>query len=140
MPIAMQELVDQIQSEKTVLILGAGASVPSNAPSVAALIEEISSEFGIDADSLFPDDVAQGGGEYLERDLGNGVSHLDTPSFGGFACASRFEAPSAAYHQLDIETCQVLTSFMVGAEQKDSLFAQVEGVLEHLTWMHGSAA
>lgn len=52
MPIAIQELNDQIQPEKTVLIFGAGASAPSNAPSVATLIEAISSEFGIEADGL----------------------------------------------------------------------------------------
>ncbi|WP_186056167.1 SIR2 family protein [Burkholderia gladioli] len=52
MPIAIQELIDQIQPEKTVLIFGAGASVPSNAPSVGALIEAISSEFAIEADGL----------------------------------------------------------------------------------------
>lgn len=52
MPIAIQELIDQIQPEKTVLIFGAGASAPSNAPSVGALIEAISSEFGIEADGL----------------------------------------------------------------------------------------
>lgn len=52
MPIAIQELIDQIQPEKTVLIFGAGASVPSNAPSVNALIEAIGSEFAIEVDSL----------------------------------------------------------------------------------------
>ncbi|WP_094838951.1 SIR2 family NAD-dependent protein deacylase [Bordetella genomosp. 4] len=52
MPIAIQELNDQIQPEKTVLIFGAGASVPSNAPSVSTLIEAISYEFGIEADGL----------------------------------------------------------------------------------------
>jgi hypothetical protein len=52
MPIAIQELVDQIQPEKTVLIFGAGASVPSNAPNVAALLDAISSEFGIEVDGL----------------------------------------------------------------------------------------
>ncbi len=52
MSIAIQELIDQIQSDKTVLIFGAGASVPSNAPNVNALIEAISSEFGIEVDGL----------------------------------------------------------------------------------------
>lgn len=52
MPIDMQELVDQIQPDKTVLIFGAGASAPSNAPSVVALIEAISSQFGIEVDGL----------------------------------------------------------------------------------------
>lgn len=52
MPIAMQELIDQIQPEKTILIFGAGASMPSNAPSVSALIDAISFEFGIAVDGL----------------------------------------------------------------------------------------
>ncbi len=52
MSIAIQELIDQIQSEKTVLIFGAGASLPSSAPSVGALVETISSEFGIEVDGL----------------------------------------------------------------------------------------
>lgn len=52
MPIAMQELIDQIQPENTVLIFGAGASLPSNAPSVSVLIQSISSEFGIEANGL----------------------------------------------------------------------------------------
>lgn len=52
MPITIKELVDQIQQEKTVLLFGAGASAPSNAPSVSALIEAISAEFGIEIDGL----------------------------------------------------------------------------------------
>lgn len=52
MPIAIQELIDQIQPEKTVLIFGAGASAPSNAPSVSTLIDAIGAEFGIAIDGL----------------------------------------------------------------------------------------
>src|SRR5262245_24389023 len=52
MSIAMLELLDQLQPEKTVLIFGAGASVPSNAPSVGTLIEAISTEFRIESDGL----------------------------------------------------------------------------------------
>jgi hypothetical protein len=51
-PITIHELIDQIQPEKTVLIFGAGASVPSNAPSVDALIDTISAKFGIEANGL----------------------------------------------------------------------------------------
>ena len=52
MSIAIQELIDQIQPEKTILIFGVGASVPSNAPNVGALVEAISSEFEIEAEGL----------------------------------------------------------------------------------------
>lgn len=52
MPITIQELIDQIQSEKTTLIFGAGASLPSGAPSVGTLVDAISSEFGIEVDGL----------------------------------------------------------------------------------------
>ena len=52
MPISLQELVDEIIPARTVLIFGAGASLPSGAPAVSKLIEEISSEFKIDSDSL----------------------------------------------------------------------------------------
>ena len=52
MPINIQELIDQIQPEKTILIFGAGASLPSGAPSVGALVDAISSEFGIEVDGL----------------------------------------------------------------------------------------
>lgn len=50
--ISIQELVDQLQPERTVLIFGAGASVPSNAPSVGILIDAISAAFSIEADGL----------------------------------------------------------------------------------------
>lgn len=52
MPIAIRELIDQIKPQSTVLIFGAGASVPSNAPSVASLIDAISTEFRIEPDGL----------------------------------------------------------------------------------------
>lgn len=52
MPIGLQELVEEIEPVNTVLIFGAGASVPSNAPSVAHLISRIASEFKIDPDGL----------------------------------------------------------------------------------------
>lgn len=53
MPIAIRELIDQIRPETTtVLVLGAGASIPSNAPSAANLIDSISKEFRIDADGF----------------------------------------------------------------------------------------
>lgn len=52
MPISLQELVDEIIPERTVLIFGAGASIPSGAPSVAKLIEVISKDFHIDPEGL----------------------------------------------------------------------------------------
>jgi SIR2-like domain len=52
MPISLQELIDEISVERTVLIFGAGASIPSNAPSVSKLIQEISDEFKIEATGL----------------------------------------------------------------------------------------
>lgn len=52
MPISLKEFIDEIQIEKTVLIFGAGASVPSNAPSAAALIQAISDEFRIESKGL----------------------------------------------------------------------------------------
>jgi len=51
-PIAIQEITDQIQPDKTILIFGAGASMPSNAPSTESLIQAISLEYGIEADGL----------------------------------------------------------------------------------------
>lgn len=58
MPINLEELIQEIDIEKTVLIFGAGASVPSNAPSVASLVEAISNEFKIDATGLNLRDIA----------------------------------------------------------------------------------
>jgi hypothetical protein len=52
MPVSLKDVIQEIQLEKTVLIFGAGASVPSNAPSVGALIQAISEEFKIDARGL----------------------------------------------------------------------------------------
>jgi len=52
MPNSLKDLIQEIQIERTVLIFGAGASIPSNAPSVASLIQAISDEFKIDAKGL----------------------------------------------------------------------------------------
>lgn len=48
MPITIQELIDETIPDNTVLILGAGASVPSHGPSVSDLIRHIGDEFRID--------------------------------------------------------------------------------------------
>lgn len=52
MPISLQELVDEITPEKTVLIFGSGASIPSGTPSVNMLIQCIADEFKIEANGL----------------------------------------------------------------------------------------
>jgi hypothetical protein len=52
MTISLQELVDEITPERTVLIFGAGASIPSQAPSVAELVRDIGKEFKIDPTGL----------------------------------------------------------------------------------------
>jgi len=52
MTISIQELVDELVPERTVLIFGAGASIPSEAPSVTSLIARISQEFNIDSEGL----------------------------------------------------------------------------------------
>ncbi|MFJ9452207.1 SIR2 family protein [Herbaspirillum sp. NPDC101397] len=52
MAISIQQLIEEIVPERTVLVFGAGASVDSDAPSAAQLIELIGSEFGIRGESL----------------------------------------------------------------------------------------
>lgn len=52
MPIELSELVEQLSPTNTVLMFGAGASLPSGAPSVAELIHAISEEFKIEPDGL----------------------------------------------------------------------------------------
>ncbi len=52
MPIELRELVDQVNPTSTVLLFGAGASMPSGAPSVSKLIDDIGREFNIDPEGL----------------------------------------------------------------------------------------
>jgi SIR2-like domain len=52
MPIELRELVEQLAPTNTVLIFGAGASMPSGAPSVADLIRDVSEQFKIEPDGL----------------------------------------------------------------------------------------
>lgn len=52
MAIELRELIDQLNPEKTVLLFGAGAAMPSGAPSVNDLIEDISKAFSIPSDGL----------------------------------------------------------------------------------------
>ena len=58
MPISLQELVDEIVPERTVLIFGAGASIPSDAPSVKQIVDKISEVFKIDSDGLTLAEIA----------------------------------------------------------------------------------
>ena len=58
MTIEIADLVDDLVVESTILILGAGASVSSDAPSVGKLIQAISAKFGIDADGLSLKEIA----------------------------------------------------------------------------------
>ena len=58
MPVSLQELVDEITPERTVLIFGSGASLPSDAPSVKQLISKISEVFSIDSEGLTLAEIA----------------------------------------------------------------------------------
>lgn len=58
MPISIQQLVDEIVPEKTVLLFGAGASIPSDAPSVQHLINRIDSEFKVLGENLTLAEIA----------------------------------------------------------------------------------
>ena len=46
MPTVLAEFVQGIQSDSTILLFGAGSSLPSNAPSVEMIIEHLSKRFG----------------------------------------------------------------------------------------------
>ena len=58
MTIEITDLVDDLATENTILIFGAGASVSSDAPSVSKLIQAISTKFGIDAAGLSLKEIA----------------------------------------------------------------------------------
>lgn len=47
--ITLEKIVEDIRPEKTVLLFGAGSSIPSGAPSVATLISTLETRFAIDA-------------------------------------------------------------------------------------------
>ncbi|SFU73825.1 SIR2 family protein [Halomonas korlensis] len=49
MPVEIDTLASRIEPEKSILFFGAGASIPSNAPSVSKLISALSKKFGIDS-------------------------------------------------------------------------------------------
>jgi hypothetical protein len=52
MTISVKQLVDEIIPEQTVLLLGAGASVDSDAPSVSRIVEIIGHEFNVRGENL----------------------------------------------------------------------------------------
>lgn len=53
MPINIEILARQIEPEKTALVLGAGASIPSGAPTGNELRDQLGQEFGIDSYQSF---------------------------------------------------------------------------------------
>ena len=50
MAIPLNQLVNSIAPERTVLLFGAGSSVPSKAPSVASIMEHFEKKFGVKAE------------------------------------------------------------------------------------------
>ena len=49
MSLSLADMLDKIDPTKTILFFGSGSSIPSGAPSVQKLIEEIATNFGIEA-------------------------------------------------------------------------------------------
>lgn len=47
MPITLEDLAKQLVPKKSVLLFGAGSSIPSGAPRVSKLLDELSSKFGV---------------------------------------------------------------------------------------------
>lgn len=58
MTITIQQLVDDTSPETTVLVFGAGASIPSDAPPVNSLVDRISKEFQIENEGLTLAEIA----------------------------------------------------------------------------------
>jgi len=58
MPIELSRLVDGLRPEKTVLLFGAGSSIPSGAPSSTDLIFYLAKKFGFDAEGYSLSEVA----------------------------------------------------------------------------------
>lgn len=81
MIITLQQLVEKIRPERTVLFFGAGASVPSGAPSVNTLVDRMAKAFGVDANGMTLCDLAS----YIElktKDRKRLITHLRA-SFNG---------------------------------------------------------
>jgi hypothetical protein len=47
MPIELSRLMDTVQPESTILLFGAGSSLPSGAPSVSTIISHLTKQFSI---------------------------------------------------------------------------------------------
>lgn len=58
MPITVKQLVSDLNTEKTVLLFGAGSSIPSGAPSVTKIIDHFATVFGIDAGQYSLSEIA----------------------------------------------------------------------------------
>lgn len=58
MSMKLGELAEEIDPKNTVLLFGSGSSIPSGAPSVAALIERFSNVFGVDANGYTLSEMA----------------------------------------------------------------------------------
>ena len=58
MPITLEDLVKDIDPKNTVLLFGAGSSIPSGAPSVSTLIEKYSTACGVDANGYTLSEMA----------------------------------------------------------------------------------
>jgi hypothetical protein len=52
MPISIEQVIENINPERTVLLLGSGSSIPSGAPSVSAILSHLAGKFGVDPDDL----------------------------------------------------------------------------------------
>lgn len=52
MPIALEQFVESIRPERTILLFGSGSSIPSGAPSVGQIIDFLSKRFGIESADL----------------------------------------------------------------------------------------
>jgi NAD-dependent SIR2 family protein deacetylase len=58
MSMKLEDLAKEINPKNTVLLFGSGSSIPSGAPSVAALIEKLSKAFGVDANGYTLSEMA----------------------------------------------------------------------------------
>lgn len=50
MAVPLDALAKQLNPEKTILLFGAGASIPSGAPSVSDIISDLSAALGVSAE------------------------------------------------------------------------------------------
>ena len=58
MPISMDQLVDSVRPDRTVILFGSGSSIPSGAPSVGDMRKHLSQKFGIDLSDLSLSELA----------------------------------------------------------------------------------